>query len=111
MAFGLKTKRTHSAADSNGSNAAYQSVQVVPGLLGCCQAVRTTDGRRFLSSEAPRLPMPECEDPSACQCTYKRFKDRRAEPRRTADVSFDFAAQYRQTEQRDPINCGRRKDD
>lgn len=111
MAFGLKSANGKTTANAAGTDSSYQSVQIVPGLLGCCQAVRGTDGQRYLSGEAPRLPVPECDDPAACQCTYKRFKDRRDEPRRSADVGFDFAGQFCQDDLRDPLNRGRRNSD
>lgn len=40
-------------------------------------------GRRFLIAEAPEVPLANCIDPSACQCTYRNLKDRRAGDRRS----------------------------
>jgi hypothetical protein len=41
-----------------------------------CQAARNLDGRRFLSSAAPRLPLAEC-DVLECKCRFVHHKDRR----------------------------------
>jgi hypothetical protein len=41
-----------------------------------CEAARNMDGRRFLSSAAPRLPLAEC-DVLECKCRFVHHKDRR----------------------------------
>ena len=41
-----------------------------------CKAARDLEGRRFLSSAAPRLPLPEC-DVLECNCRFVHHKDRR----------------------------------
>jgi len=50
-----------------------------------CAAVLACKGKRFLSAEAPRLPLPEC-DARRCDCKYRHFADRRDGARR-ADES------------------------
>ncbi len=42
-----------------------------------CNAAKELDGRRFLSSAAPRLPLAEC-DVLECSCRFVHHKDRRA---------------------------------
>ena len=42
-----------------------------------CEAAKAIRGKRFLSNEAPRLPLPEC-DVSQCDCRFMHYKDRRA---------------------------------
>jgi hypothetical protein len=42
-----------------------------------CDAAKALTGRRFLSSAAPRLPLPECDFPN-CSCQFAHFNDRRA---------------------------------
>ena len=42
-----------------------------------CKAARDMEGRRFLSSAAPRLPLPEC-DVLECNCRFIHHKDRRS---------------------------------
>lgn len=48
---------------------------------GCCSAVRKAAGTRFLSHQAPSLPLPNCTAAS-CRCTYMHFDDRRDSDRR-----------------------------
>ena len=52
-----------------------------------CEAARGLKGKRFLSAEAPRLPLSECTLPGACRCTYRKYADRRGGPRREADTT------------------------
>jgi hypothetical protein len=47
-----------------------------------CDAVQTCRTRRFLSKDAPRLPLTECSTSDTCACVYKHHADRRAPPRR-----------------------------
>ena len=42
-----------------------------------CRAARDMEGRRFLSSAAPRLPLAEC-DVLECNCRFIHHKDRRS---------------------------------
>jgi hypothetical protein len=48
---------------------------------------RELAGRRFLSHEAPRLPLPECSAGTACPCGYKHYADRRGPPRRAEELT------------------------
>ncbi len=43
---------------------------------------------RFLSKEAPRLPMVGCDHPETCECTYRHFEDRRNGLRRSAELGI-----------------------
>lgn len=52
-----------------------------------CAAAHALKGKRYLSGAAPRVPLPDCTSPGTCSCTYKKFVDRRAGPRREADTS------------------------
>jgi len=57
------------------------------GLQGTSCALATLCRReRFLASEAPALPLPGCDRPETCPCTYRHYTDRRAGPRRTDDL-------------------------
>jgi hypothetical protein len=62
----------------------WNAVSVV-SASGGCEAARALKGRRFLSADAPRLPLAECPAAMTCQCTYKKYADRRAGPRREAE--------------------------
>ena len=41
-----------------------------------CNAAKELEGKRFLSSAAPRIPLPEC-DVLECKCRFVHHKDRR----------------------------------
>ena len=53
----------------------YHGVGIAPGII-CCQAAAGLKGRRYLSAEAPTLPLAAC-DAKSCQCRYVHFEDRR----------------------------------
>lgn len=42
-----------------------------------CDAAKEMAGRRFLSTAAPRLPLPDC-NALECRCKFAHHKDRRA---------------------------------
>ncbi len=42
-----------------------------------CDAAKAMTGRRFLSSAAPRLPLPDC-DSLECRCQFVHHADRRS---------------------------------
>jgi hypothetical protein len=46
-----------------------------------CEAALACKGKRFLSTEAPWLPLEEC-DVKRCNCRYRHYEDRRGESRR-----------------------------
>jgi hypothetical protein len=50
-----------------------------------CEAARAARNTRYLSAQAPRLPLPECSKPDACPCAYRHYADRRSEVRRADD--------------------------
>jgi hypothetical protein len=54
---------------------------------GSCFRARELKGQRFLSAEAPALPLPDCTQPAICNCSYRKYDDRRAGPRRSREVS------------------------
>ncbi len=42
-----------------------------------CQAAKQLEDKRFLSAEAPDIPLPDC-DAEVCKCRYIHFDDRRS---------------------------------
>ena len=47
-----------------------------------CEAVQARRTARYLSKEAPRLPLAECTSSDTCSCVYKHHADRRVQSRR-----------------------------
>ena len=61
---------------ANREDNAYHAVSIkITGTA--CRAARDMAGRRFLSSTAPRLPLPKC-DSSNCKCRFVHHDDRRS---------------------------------
>jgi hypothetical protein len=77
-------KRSKSAA-SNASpvraSSHWHAVAIKPKGQSC-EAVQACRSARFLSSDAPRLPLAECNSSDTCTCVYRHHADRRAQPRR-----------------------------
>ena len=56
----------------------YHAVSIVPGGRHC-RACLHVEGLRFLSGDAPSLPLPACDMACdmACGCVYQHHADRR----------------------------------
>ena len=68
----------------------WHAVSVKPGP-GACSVADTGRDRRWLSREAPVLPLPGCTEPQKCRCTYRHHEDRRAGEGRRAEEKDAFA--------------------
>jgi len=72
-----------------------------------CDAAKAMTGRRFLSSAAPRLPLPEC-NALECRCRFTHHDDRRTgkdrrspfSPARPTESTGTFRAERRQRKDR-----------
>jgi hypothetical protein len=53
-----------------------------------CPAILALTSRRFLSDEAPNVPIAGCDRRMVCRCIYKHFADRRTEVRRESDIGL-----------------------
>jgi hypothetical protein len=62
----------------------WHAVAVATGKP-CCRASVAARNVRYLSREAPPLPLAGCTQPQTCLCKYKHYGDRRAGPRRSTD--------------------------
>ena len=79
MAIDTRSSRTSSPSTP------WHAVEVLCAVNGCAGAAACR-GKRFLSAETPRLPLPECDRAQACGCRYKHHADRRAGPRRASEA-------------------------
>ena len=59
----------------------------IEGPADACKAVMALSGQRFLSKDAPGLPLRAC-DVELCECRYVHYDDRRHEMRRSADIGL-----------------------
>jgi hypothetical protein len=62
----------------------WHAVAISTGV-SCCKASVFLRQTRFLSSQAPPLPLQGCSQPKSCVCKYKHFGDRRSGPRRVTE--------------------------
>jgi hypothetical protein len=53
----------------------------------CCTAARMLQRSRFLSADAPALPLAGCPARQSCSCFYKHHDDRRGQPRRREEIT------------------------
>lgn len=67
-------KQQPTSLDDTG-NTAYHAVSIKFDS-NACDAAKAMEGRRFLSSAAPRLPLPDCKG-LECRCHFIHHKDRR----------------------------------
>lgn len=75
-----------------------------------CEAAQKMSGRRFLSSAAPRLPLPEC-DVLECHCRFAHHEDRRSsEDRRSPFGAAGFGGGTGSFEKERRKKSDRRKD-
>ena len=86
----------------------HHAVVVVPGRHACNEAYALRN-RRFLSREAPVLPLAGCGS-AQCECRYEHHDDRRKGLRRARDLAVAIDG-HDGEELRDRSKRGRRKDD
>src|SRR5438034_11692856 len=84
--FHFKIQRSTKQVSAAGITACnrWHAVRVFPAPRACA-AVEEIRHKRYLSDEAPRLPLADCSSAWRCKCTYKHFQDRRMGPRRAAE--------------------------
>jgi hypothetical protein len=76
-------KRVEGTKSAGNAPKSFHAVAVQPGLIACRAALKLA-GDRFLSAEAPTLPLSDC-DIAKCTCRYAHFEDRRHMQRRSID--------------------------
>lgn len=87
----------------------WHAVAIAPGDR-CCAAAHALEGQRFLSREAPPLPLKNCTQP-ACTCRYAHYDDRRKGPRRASELGVSIDG-YGETDRRSAeVRKGRRRTD
>jgi hypothetical protein len=77
----------------------------------CCYAVKELHGKRFLSAQAPSLPVKNC-DQAHCHCDYIHHDDRRTDVRRDGiGLQHHMYGQNGEAEHRHAHHHGRRETD
>jgi hypothetical protein len=75
------SKKSKHSAPVAAPRQAWHAVSVV-SKGPSCEAAHAARSKRFLSANAPRLPLEACTTPKTCVCAYKHYPDRRGQPRR-----------------------------
>jgi hypothetical protein len=86
----------------------WHAVSIVPGHQSCAAAAGLVR-KRFLSREAPALPLEAC-DRDHCSCRYDHHNDRRKGPRRASEMGVSVDG-YEGVDKRGGPKRGRRKTD
>jgi len=74
----------------------WHAVGISTGV-SCCRASVLLRQTRFLSHQAPPLPLQGCTLPKTCKCKYRHFSDRRSGPRRATESELFQNALSRHT--------------
>jgi hypothetical protein len=85
----------------------WHAVSIVPGSQPCAAAAGLAR-KRFLSRDAPPLPLESCDQ--QCACRYGHHDDRRKGPRRASEIGVSVDG-YEGTDKRGGPKRGRRKAD
>ena len=98
---------------SNGARPAsipkkWHAISIDAKALSCLPA-QSLRKQRFLSKEAPTLPLEGCTKRASCPCTYRHHDDRRNKPRRDSGTSIASNSSTHGAERRG--SRGRRSDD
>jgi len=105
---GNKSEPAETTVD-DATKSAYHAVSIKFDR-NACEAAQKMSGRRFLSSAAPRLPLPEC-DVLECQCRFAHHEDRRSsEDRRSPFGAAGFVGGTGSFEKERREKSDRRKD-
>jgi len=86
----------------------FHAVTIAPGPRSCTAAL-DLQGQRFLSRDAPALPLKTCGS-GGCTCRYEHYDDRRHGPRRAREMGVSIDG-YDGEDHRDKPTRGRRKAD
>src|ERR1700722_11033605 len=81
-----KKHKTGLAPLTGTQRAQWHAVSIVT-TQASCHAARALRGIRFLSQDAPHLPLSECNAGVSCPCAYKHHADRRGPPRRAEELT------------------------
>jgi hypothetical protein len=74
-ALGARPKPTQAKPD-------YRAVSLAPNSACYVASKDVAAGKRYLLSEAPRLPITGCATPASCSCRFRKHADRRDGDRR-----------------------------
>jgi hypothetical protein len=88
----------------------FQAISIYRGV-DACQLARKYSDHRFLTKNAPKLPLPGCTMSKDCACRYVKHSDRRGESRRLVDFGASSMLTLFDGKERRGIRNGRRTRD
>ena len=107
---GKSREKEQPTTPKSTGNTAFHAVSIKFDK-NACQAAKDMEGRRFLSSAAPRLPLPEC-NALECRCHFLHHEDRRArKDRRSPFAASGYSGGTGSYEQERRERRDRRKND
>ena len=105
--FKANSSSTHKPASTTSKRKKeFGAVSIKTGPRACT-AAKYLRGKRFISSQAPALPLSEC-DISDCKCKYDYYKDRRSEDDRRFPSAI-MQSVFSDKDKRENPKSGRRK--
>jgi len=105
----IKSAPTAAASGADYSSHKYHAVSI--NFKECaCEAVKALADKRFLTSAAPSIPLPDC-DKTRCQCSYTHHNDQRSEDERRSVHGLQTELYPQTTGSERRLRRGRRKTD
>jgi hypothetical protein len=92
-----------------GGKNPWHAVEIVAPKAACA-AAQALKGKRFLSGEAPLLPLPDCALSDSCHCVYRKHGDRRDDSVRRSEDDTGIRRMTPALQER-RLKRGRRKTD
>lgn len=104
------TSKVRPERRTTSSNTAHHAISLRTAS-NACTAAKEIVGKRFLSGDAPRIPLPDC-DVMDCQCRFAHHKDRRTgKDRRNVFTASGHSVATGEFEQERRQGAERRDDD
>jgi hypothetical protein len=70
------SSKAHKASRAEPRSASYRAVEIRCSE-DACEAAKAERGKRYLSKDAPMLPLSGCDKRDRCACRYRHHEDRR----------------------------------
>jgi hypothetical protein len=106
---GIQVSGEDESSKGVGGRHPWHAVEIVASKAACA-AAQALKGKRFLSADAPLLPLPDCTLTSSCHCVYRKHADRRDDSVRRAEDDTGIRRMAPASQER-RSKRGRRKSD
>lgn len=92
-------KRLFAKKAKKSRGTSFHAVKIRCGKTSC-QPAQDNQRERYLSAQAPLLPLAECDRPDQCECRYQHYEDRRSGPRRKSEQGMSDMTDSERLERR-----------